>query len=47
MALLRVLLLPLFSLQTVKDDASIGNKIQLFILSDYVKGVGFSWQCSF
>lgn len=39
--LLRLLLLLLFSLQTVKEDMSIENKIQHFILLDYVKGVRF------
>ena len=39
--LLRFLLLLLFSLQIVKEDVSIENKIQLFILLGYVKGVGF------
>lgn len=39
--LLRFLLLLLFSLQIVKEDVSIENKIQLFILLGYIKGVGF------
>lgn len=39
--LLRSLLLLLFYLQTVKEDVSVENKIQIFILLYYVKGVGF------
>lgn len=38
--LLRFLLLLLFSLETVKEDMSTENKIQLFILLNYVKEVG-------
>lgn len=39
--LLRFLLLLLFALQTVKEDVCLENKIQLFVLLDYVKGVRF------
>lgn len=34
-------MLLLFALQAVKEDVSVENKMQVFVLLDYVKGVGF------